>query len=299
MYGTPIVANGTSPVTTVCSPESGSLFNVGQSTVMCTATDAAQRTDTCSFSITVQAPPRSSLTRFLAFGDSITRGEDGSALTAYTGRLHPFQLLPTSQTYPGVLEQLLRSRYTAQTPTVTNAGCQGEGITTTANDGSCGSSAFSRFTSYTGAGTYQAVLIMEGSNDLYGASNLTGTVSGLRAMVANARNLGLRVYLATIPPIDPLGSRGRTYNSQLVPDLNDRIRSLAASEGATLVDVYQAFGGNLSSMSFDGLHPNAAGYTLIANTFFTAIRATLETQPPATAVPLVVQRQVVPLRRSR
>ncbi len=82
----PTFVNGKPPVTTSCTPVSGSTFNVGTTTVSCTATDALQRADVCSFAITVLAvppPPKLAVTRFFAFGDSITRGEDGNtALTA-------------------------------------------------------------------------------------------------------------------------------------------------------------------------------------------------------------------------
>jgi hypothetical protein len=46
-----------SGVTVACIPPSGSTFAVGTSTVTCTATDAADNTDTCSFTVTVVAQP--------------------------------------------------------------------------------------------------------------------------------------------------------------------------------------------------------------------------------------------------
>jgi lysophospholipase L1-like esterase len=59
--------------------------------------------------------------------------------------------------------------------------------------------------------------------------------------------------------------------------VNDQIRALAASEGATLVDLYEAFLGRLDVLlGEDGLHPNVAGYEAMAQTFFTGIRDALE-----------------------
>src|SRR5262245_65857531 len=77
VYGTPSTIGGASPVATTCTPQSGGLFPVGMTTVMCTATDTRQRTDSCSFGVTVQRPAVIAATKFMAFGDSITAGEDG------------------------------------------------------------------------------------------------------------------------------------------------------------------------------------------------------------------------------
>ena len=52
---------------------------------------------------------------------------------------------------------------------------------------------------------------------------------------------------------------------------------MAASSGATLVDLYQAFGGSADPyIGQDGLHPNAFGYQKIAETFFAAIQSKYE-----------------------
>jgi hypothetical protein len=63
----------------------------------------------------------------------------------------------------------------------------------------------------------------------------------------------------------------------LVPGFDDQVRGLAATEGVTLVDVYQGFGGNMGYLGPDGLHPSADGYAKIADLFFAAIKSTLET----------------------
>jgi hypothetical protein len=43
--------------------------------VQCTATDTLNRSNSCSFTVTVSRTPQLSVTKFLAFGDSITAGE--------------------------------------------------------------------------------------------------------------------------------------------------------------------------------------------------------------------------------
>jgi lysophospholipase L1-like esterase len=52
---------------------------------------------------------------------------------------------------------------------------------------------------------------------------------------------------------------------------------MALEEGAVLVDLYEAFAGQVDALiGGDGLHPNEAGYQHMAETFFAAIRARLE-----------------------
>jgi lysophospholipase L1-like esterase len=285
VYGTATVIGGASPVTTTCTPASGSQFGLGTTAVSCTATDSRQRVDSCSFPVVVQAPPRISLTRFVAFGDSITRGEDGNVISLVP-RLFP-QVILVDKAYPLVLQQQLAFRYTTQALQVTNEGNPGEYAGW--------SSTLARFAAVT-ARNYDAVLLMEGTNDLFEQDplDIPPAITNLRAMVRDGRSRNLRVYLATVPPMNPLGRRGGAWN--LVPVLNDQIRSVAFQEGVPLVDINQAFGGNLSLLSSDGLHPNADGYARIADTFFLAIRATLEVAPTLTAFPAGAARVTRPDR---
>jgi lysophospholipase L1-like esterase len=276
-YGTPTATGGAPAVAVSCTPPSGAIFPIGSTTVVCTATDARQRTDSCSFAVVIQTPPKISLTRFVAFGDSITWGEDGRNSTSTAqgapslpGFIRPQVQFPFAQTYPGGLQIQLQARYVTQNPTVSNQGVPGEKAAdaTTAT----------RFSGVIAGGGYDSVLLMEGSNDLDNrdSNDIPPAIRGLRTMIDNAKGRGMRAYLATVPPMVPGGSRALGWS--LVPTLNDQIRALAASESVTLVDVYADFGSSFQQyIGFDGLHPNAAGYARIANLFFTTLRSTLET----------------------
>ena len=285
VYGTPSVAYGASPITTTCTPASGSTFPVGSSAVSCTATDARQRSSSCAFPVVVQNPARISLTKFVAFGDSITAGEDGvSPLmpwlpTDFPGVVSMPSIITQSTAYPTVLQQQLAARYAAQTIVVANAGLPAEQAS--------GPETLTRFSQWVGSRTYESVLLMEGTNDIFGGdtTKIPAAINNLRTMLRNAKNVGVRPYLATVPPMNPAGSRGR-LGYAAVPPLNDQIRVLAASEAVTLVDVFVAFNNNMSLLAADGLHPNAAGYDVIAQTFYTALRSTLEVSG-STAFPVV------------
>ena len=53
---TPTVSGGVAPVSTSCSPASGSLFSVGTTSFTCTAIDAAQQKASCFSTVVVLAP---------------------------------------------------------------------------------------------------------------------------------------------------------------------------------------------------------------------------------------------------
>jgi lysophospholipase L1-like esterase len=254
-YEPPQVVAGETPLRIRCSPESGTLFQVGTTTVTCTVTDAVGRSNLCTFAVTVALAPRLSMTKFLAFGNSITEGKN-----AYSVVL--------TNNYPAVLGTMLRQRYTTQTDIdVVNRGKGGE----TAVDGS------DRIEVELDALRPEVLLLEEGVNDLLGGDPLKVDVviDALRDSVRKAKARGVRVLLATLVPGRPGQSRSGAVT--LISPTNQRIRQLALSEGVTLVDLYAGFGGSPDPyIDVDGLHPNELGYQKMAEIFFGVIRATFE-----------------------
>lgn len=277
-YGTPTASGGAPQVTVSCAPASGSTFNVGTTTVTCTAQDSRQRTDACSFSVVVLQPPKIQLTRFAAFGDSITWGENGAvfAPAGVPDRLRPY--FQVSQNYPAVLYSTLQGRYSTQSIKVGNFGAPGE----YASSGDTRA----RFSSIARSGEYDVILLMEGSNDI--GDGLGGAaISSLRSMIRDGLSRGVKVYLGTIPPMDGASCCPRRGSAApLVPGYNDQLRALASSEGVPLVDVYAALADSpLTYLSADGLHPNEAGYAKIADRFFTTIKTNLEVTTTTSSSP--------------
>src|SRR5262249_12465861 len=151
---------------------------------------------------------------------------------------------------------------------------------------------------------YQALLLMEGANDISdktATSVRDHTLSNIQSMVRTAKGRGLRVYLATLPPENPLACCPRRgVGTVLLPSYNAGLMSIAAVEGVTAVDVFSAFNNDLTLLGPDGLHPTAQGYQVIADAFFASIKATLETSATTTARPTTLPRPpivVVPRRR--
>ena len=270
-YLVPAPIDGLEPVTVSCAPASKTLFPRGMTQVTCSATDAAGVTGTCSFQIHVQGRPRRlAQTRLLAFGDSLTEGVTFSSSTSSVGVLGQL-----SQSYPAVLAGLLADRYRGQDITVLNLGLHGESI----EDGRA------RLQETLREKAADTLLLMHGVNDL----NLLGFVGAsssrvmevsevLDRMVGDARSAGVEVLLATLPPQRPGGERA--LSAHLVGPYNDQVRQIASRHRVKLVDVASAYGGNLSLIGPDGLHPTAAGHARTAEAFLSALRQAFEVTGP-------------------
>jgi lysophospholipase L1-like esterase len=263
-YGSASATGGTPPVQITCTPASDTIFPIGRTTVTCNGADSRGVTGSCAFTVTVTTPPTISLTRYVAFGDSITAGE---ITVIGEGGLRTLQVIP-ALSYPTDLRASLASRYTSQPIDVQNQGVKGE-IT---------SFGLARLPSVLGAS--QVLLLMEGANDINEATDaaVLTALSNMRSMVRVALGRGLRVFLATLPPQNPLGcfQPCRAGGAAQLQSYNLGLRAIAASENVPLVDVFAAFTNTPTQIGPDGLHPTAEGYRVIAETFFTAIRTALE-----------------------
>ena len=285
---------GTPPTQVACTPASGAIFNIGTTKVSCTATDSKAVTASCAFNVTLTVPPKISQTSFVAFGDSMTAGEVRSETSVPTAaRLQFFRplIIDPTKAYPTLLLKELQARYTGQAGAFVmyNAGVSGE----TAAAG------VSRLPSIIDGGAYKVLMLMEGVNDF---PNYQAALSAMQQMVEYGKRRGVLVYLATVPPENPhpVGCGGGdsilSANWAFVPPYDDGLRGLAGSEGISLVDVYAAFNGDVTTLvDCDGLHPTPAGYQVIADTFFKALEQTLEVAPTTTSTAV----RTAPARKSR
>lgn len=267
----PAFAGGQAPVTVSCSPDSGRVFPIGRTQVTCTARDRTNQLAACAFDIRVTSPPTLSRTRFLAFGDSITAGEITSPL-ATMETWQPLVIVP-SASYPTLLQDRFRLSYPLQSVTVTS----------TSYPGLPAGSAFNRFVSEMARVQPEVVLLLMGYNDVGTASDVAFGANVLDSLVRDAQGRGALVFLGTLTPT--IAGRSRSQIETLLMAMNVRIRGIAASRGAVLVDLFEGFQPAISTwIGVDGLHPTEAGYVRIAELFFSAIRARLEVAPPATTL---------------
>lgn len=197
-------------------------------------------------------PPTLSVTRILAFGDSIT---EGVVSPAFQSILSPGLVV----SYPYKLQERLTATYTAQTIVVMNAGRAGEWA----------AQGVRRLPDVIREAQPDVLLLLEGVNDLNNNAGISPTIGAIESMIKYAKAQGLSVFVATLLPQRRGGLRARSVDS--VPGFNDAVRKTAAEAGATLVDVNRAF--DLAWIGQDGLHPTEAGYSHLADIFFAAIRS--------------------------
>jgi lysophospholipase L1-like esterase len=225
--------------------------------------------------------PHLTLTKFLAFGDSLTQGglqscpgagEGGAPSSASPGLLlAQGRGQPTPISYPTRLQAMLTERYAAQSIAVINEGLSGEDIERGATD----------LPRVLTVDMPEVLLLQEGVNTVnaHRADGIPLVVEGLRGMIREARRRGITVLAATLLPERAGGCRAYDYaqGHEDIIAANVRIRGMIGAEGGVLVDLYEAFNGRTSLLiGQDGLHPSAAGYQQMADAFFEAITSHLE-----------------------
>ena len=249
-WDAPKPTGGREPFKVQCDPGSGSIFEVGESIVRCSASDADVRQASCAFGVTVRVSRPLARTRFVAFGDSITQGQVLSL--GFAMAIEPLE------SYPHKLEQILRSRYLAQEVRVFNSGYGGEEPA----DG------VARLPGVLERRASRGAVATGRNQRAERAARVTSYANHLRTMVSLARQRNIDVIIATLLPVGPPHTDSRPTKRAAVIQLNQRIEAIAAEFGiGPPLDLYSAFQANPSLLDFDGLHPTRAGYTRMAEMF--------------------------------
>ena len=117
----------------------------------------------------------------------------------------------------------------------------------------------------------RAVHVMMGTNDIAGATGpmtLEETEANFATLSELARLHGIRVILASVPPVAAFPGRPGLETIEKIRALNGWIRAYAARTGAVFADYTAVLddgrGGMRPGLSTDGVHPTAAGYAAMA-----------------------------------
>jgi lysophospholipase L1-like esterase len=97
------------------------------------------------------------------------------------------------------------------------------------------------------------------------------TIEALRSIVLDVKNHQSLPILGTLPPVNPaLAPQGR---NDWVDEMNGAIRNLAREQGVAVAEINAMFKaqGSLPALFVDDVHPNDAGYDVIAEAWFDAI----------------------------
>jgi hypothetical protein len=106
---------------------------------------------------------------------------------------------------------------------------------------------------------YARVVILAGTNDiLIPIAASSGALGQIESMAQMARSAGIQVILCELPPAT---YEGVDYGPQMAT-FNAALTDFAASNNYLLVDYYTPLLGQPQDF-IDGIHPNAAGYTLM------------------------------------
>ena len=115
-----------------------------------------------------------------------------------------------------------------------------------------------------------AVVILAGTNDVAGNTGpMTPemTEDNFKSMIDLAKANGIRVIVASITPAADYPWRPGLAPAAKIKALNVWLKEYCVTNSVTYLDYYSALvgedGGMKPGMSFDGVHPNAAGYAIM------------------------------------
>ena len=141
----------------------------------------------------------------------------------------------------------------------------------------------------------KVVVILAGTNDIAGKTGpitIEETEGNLASMAELARANGIRVVLSSVMPVSnyardgegkPIDMRIKRPPEKIL-ELNVWIKKYAAEKGGAYLDYFSATvdekGMLKKELSEDGLHPNAAGYAVMAPLAEKAIQESLKLKAP-------------------
>lgn len=128
----------------------------------------------------------------------------------------------------------------------------------------------------------KAVIILAGSNDIAGSTGHITTeviMDNIKSMCELAKLNGIKVILCAYLPVYDYPWRKGLEPAQKIIALNDAIKKYAAANKLTVLDYFHPLvderNGQKAELTLDGVHPNRAGYLIMADVTEKAIKQTL------------------------
>ncbi|HEY8166486.1 MAG TPA: SGNH/GDSL hydrolase family protein [Gemmatimonadaceae bacterium] len=128
----------------------------------------------------------------------------------------------------------------------------------------------------------KVVVILAGTNDIAGntgPSTVEMIENNLASMAELAKAHGIRVVLASVLPVYSYTWRPSVQPIPAIAALNDWMKDYARRNGMVYLDYFSAMvderRGLRNDLTYDGVHPNEAGYRVMAPLTVSAIRKAL------------------------
>ena len=132
----------------------------------------------------------------------------------------------------------------------------------------------------------KVVVILAGTNDIAGntgPSSLEMIQDNIASMTDIAQANGIRVVISSVLPARQFSWKKELQPAPKIIELNARLRRYASRVGAVYLDYHSALadsaGGLKAELGKDGVHPNFAGYSMMAPLAEKAIQKALKAPP--------------------
>jgi lysophospholipase L1-like esterase len=129
----------------------------------------------------------------------------------------------------------------------------------------------------------KAVIILAGSNDIAGSMGHVTNESimdNIKSMAELAKINHIKVILCAYLPVYDYPWRKGLEPANKIISLNKEIKAYASKEGFVLLDYFSPLvderNGQKAALTLDGVHPNAAGYAIMARITEAAIAKALQ-----------------------
>lgn len=129
----------------------------------------------------------------------------------------------------------------------------------------------------------KVVIILAGTNDIAGntgPSTLEMIMDNIKSMSEIAAANGIKVVLSSVLPAFDYPWRPDLDPANKIPALNQMIKVYAKNQGHVYLDYFSAMddgnNGLLEALTYDGVHPNEAGYKVMEPLVLAAIEKALQ-----------------------
>ncbi|SDE20899.1 Lysophospholipase L1 [Mucilaginibacter pineti] len=129
----------------------------------------------------------------------------------------------------------------------------------------------------------KAVIILAGSNDLAGTTghvSIESIMNNVKSMAELAKTNHIKIILCQYLPISEYSWRKELKPADKIIALNKAIKNYGNENGFTVLDYFSPLvdsrNGQRAELTIDGVHPNAAGYKIMAKVTDEAIAKTLK-----------------------